>query len=235
MLTASTPDFLAHLSGTSGTSRRAILLSVVPGADPPSEDHPALSTIALTPVIEVEQQPTLSSSTDGAARSLQGFEPGVQPQPEFFALPALLDSLPPSSSSSQSAIAASQPTQLPSGGRRSLLCSGCPMCYPWGTMVAYTDYNAGQYICVTTPYGFWFPGALQTNVQVLYMCPNGTTTPIKGSGDPACVPVSNLPAGTPTAYSRRLAEEEQEVPAAVIRAGSQADAQSRPQPNDTHT
>jgi hypothetical protein len=65
MLTASTPELLAHLRSTTG-SRRAVLLAVVPGAGPQSQDHAAASTIALTPVIEVAQP-----SSGASGRALQ--------------------------------------------------------------------------------------------------------------------------------------------------------------------
>jgi hypothetical protein len=124
MLTASTPDLLAHMSTA---SRRAVLLSVVPGAAPASGDHAALSTIALTPVMEMKQPATTSAAT----RSLQGSDGATQDddaEPLFYALPALTESLSPSAAPD------SRQLHVEAGrSRRKLLCSNtCQMTCSWG-------------------------------------------------------------------------------------------------------
>jgi hypothetical protein len=168
MLTASTADFLAHVSTT---SRRSILLSVIPGAESSAQHHSAVTSIALAPVIEVDQQPAREQlvAVGAAGRALQGAAEGVGAASQqhgldglqFYALPALDHSTGVSATESQSA--------TPLGGRRSLLCFSCPVCISGSYAVAI---DIDTFKCYKAPFG-WF--ADQAAGGILTRCPAGMT------------------------------------------------------------
>jgi hypothetical protein len=156
MLTATTPDYLAHISTT---SRRAVLLSVVPGAEPPAKGVAASATVAFAPVIEVEQQEEGQLEGGSGGRDLQSLVEGSSSQHQqtagglqFFALPALMHSTAPDTTAPQASL--TEPVMV--GGRRSLLCFNCPKCAP-GQFAVVVD--GSNYACFTCPAGFYCDGS----------------------------------------------------------------------------
>jgi hypothetical protein len=137
-----------------------VLLSVVPGAEPPAKGLAASATIALAPVIEVEQQEEGQLEAGSGGRDLQSLVDGSSPVQQqhnragglqFFALPALMHSTATDATAPQASL--TEPVMV--GGRRSLLCFDCPKCNPGQFAVAV---DGTKYGCFTCPVGFYCDG-----------------------------------------------------------------------------
>jgi hypothetical protein len=198
MLTAATPDYLAHISAT---SRRAVLLSVVPGAEPPAKDLAASATVAFAPVIEVEQQEEGQLEAGSGGRDLQSLVDGSSPVQQqqqtagglqFFALPALMHSTATDTAAPQASL--TEPVMV--AGRRSLLCFNCPQCSPGQFAVAV---SGNEYRCFYCPVGFYCDGKVggylakcpesqcSQCAQVCRSCEQSQTACRSASGTPGCV------------------------------------------------